>query len=186
MCFLSEEWTMKQTALVVIDVQNDYFEGGLFPLWNTQNALEKTLEAMTFALDKGMPIILVQHVANPVEGGAPFFNAASHGVDLHPQVKALAPEAPVVVKHFADSFEQTNLEELLSSLNIEKLLLCGMMTQHCVTHTAISASAEKYVVDVIGEACTTREALLHHIALSALSRRVGCVSIDEAFSSFVE
>ncbi|REG84378.1 cysteine hydrolase family protein [Marinomonas pollencensis] len=174
---------MKQTALLVIDVQNDYFDEGLFPLWNTQSVLNNILDTMKHALANNTPIIFIQHVADPAEGDAPFFNPATHGVELHPQITALAPNAPLVIKHFADSFEQTNLEEVLSSLNVETLLLCGMMTQHCITHTALSASAEKYQVEVIGKACTTREALLHHIALAGLSRRVNCVSIEKAASS---
>jgi len=50
------------------------------------------------------------------------------------------------VKHFADSFEKTKLEETLAKLGVTELLLCGMMTQNCVTHTAISKAAEKYNV----------------------------------------
>ena len=174
---------MKRSALLVIDPQNDYFENGLFPLWNTQNTLEKMLEAMALAESNNIPIIFVQHVANSALGAAPFFNPNTSGVDIHSQIKASAPSATVVVKHCADAFEQTVLEEVLSSLGVERLILCGMMTQNCITHTAISKSAEKYDVEVIGEACTTREELLHLIALNAISNRVSCVSLKEAFRS---
>lgn len=172
---------MKRTALIVIDPQIDYFEEGLFPLWNTQATLINILAAMNFAKNNGFPIVFIQHVANDFSGKGPFFNPNTKGVDIHSDIMACAPNAPIVVKHFADAFEQTDLQKTLDSLGIEKLILCGMMTQNCVTHTAISKSAEQYEVEIIGEACTTREELLHLIALNAISTRVRCVSIKEAF-----
>ncbi|WP_392384396.1 cysteine hydrolase family protein [Marinomonas primoryensis] len=172
---------MKRTALLVIDPQNDYFEGGLFPLWNTQDTLETILKAITHAQANDIPVVLIQHVVDSSLGVAPFFNPGTMGVEIHPQVLALAPNATVVMKHFADAFEQTELNAVLSALKVERLLLCGMMTQNCVTHTALSKAAEEYDVKVIGEACTTREEMLHLIALNAISIRVPCVSIKESF-----
>jgi nicotinamidase-related amidase len=78
----------------------------------------------------------------------------------------------VVIKEFADSFEKTNLEETLAKIGVTDLLVCGMMTQNCVTHTAISKAAEKYNVTVVVDCCTTVSEILHQIALHALSTRV--------------
>ena len=83
-----------------------------------------------------------------------------------------AAGAPVVVKQFADSFEQTNLTALLTDLGVTDLLVCGMMTQNCVTHTAISKAAEKYSVTVLIDCCTTVSEILHLIALHGMSTRV--------------
>jgi nicotinamidase-related amidase len=63
---------------------------------------------------------------------------------------------------------------------VTELLVCGMMTQNCVTHTAISKSAEKYTVTVLSDCCTTVSEMLHHIALHALSTRVALVPGGEA------
>ncbi|MGE0758829.1 MAG: isochorismatase family protein [Pirellulaceae bacterium] len=60
--------------------------------------------------------------------------------------------APIVVKEYADSFEKTNLEETLRKLGVTELLVGGMMTQNCVTHTAISKAAEKYDVTILPDA----------------------------------
>ena len=128
-------------ALLVIDLQNDYFPGGKFPLWNTDVVLQNLEQAMAKAHAQGVPVIHIQHIAK--QGMAPFFNAGTPGVDIHPRILAAAPQAPIVVKEFADSFEQTNLEETLTKLGVTDLLVCGMMTQNCVTHTAISKAAEK-------------------------------------------
>jgi nicotinamidase-related amidase len=159
---------MKQ-ALLVIDVQNDYFPGGAFPLWNADGTLESVARAVGRAREKGIPVILVQHVAR---GPAPFFREGTPGAELHEKLRAAAPDAHVVVKEFADSFEKTTLEETLARLGATELLLCGMMTQNCVTHTALSKAAEKYSVTVVADACTTVSEILHQIALHAMSPRV--------------
>lgn len=170
---------MKQ-ALLVIDVQNDYFPGGKFPLWNTDAVLQTMENAIHSAKAKGVPVILVQHIASSKMGIAPFFNEGSSGAEIHPQILAAAAGAPVVVKQFADSFHQTTLEATLQQLGITDLLICGMMTQNCVTHTAISKAAEKYRVSVLVDGCTTVNELLHQIALHALSIRVALVPSTEA------
>lgn len=81
---------------------------------------------------------------------------------------------------FADAFVQTNLDQLLAGLGVTDLLVCGMMTQNCVTHTAISKSAEKYHVVILPDCCTTVDEMIHKIALNALSNRVEIVPVGEA------
>jgi nicotinamidase-related amidase len=85
-----------------------------------------------------------------------------------------------VIKEFADSFVKTNLEEILTGLGADELLVCGMMTQNCVTHTAISKSAEKYKVSILPDCCTTVDEMLHNIALHAVSTRVSLVPSKDA------
>ena len=164
--------TPSKRALIVIDLQNDYFPCGLFPLWNTEETLRNIVAAIGKARALGIPVIHVQHIANAAKGIAPFFNAGTPGVDIHPEVLAAAPDAPVVVKEYADSFHGTALEEVLSGLGVDELLVCGMMTQNCVTHTAIAKGAEKYKVTVLTDCSTTVNEMLHLIALNALSTRV--------------
>ncbi len=159
-------------ALLVIDLQNDYFPGGSYALWNTEQTLDNIEQAITAASAKGIPVIHIQHIADPALGLAPFFNEGTEGAKVQARVLAAAPNAPVVVKTYADSFEQTNLEETLSGLGVTELLVCGMMTQNCVTHTAISRAAEKYTVSILVDCCTTVDEMLHNIALHAVSTRV--------------
>lgn len=92
---------------------------------------------------------------------------------------AAAPQAEVVIKHYADSFEQTNLEQVLSRQGVDELLVCGMMTQNCVTHTAISKAAEKYKVSMLMDCCTTVDEMIHNIALHAVSTRVELVASEQ-------
>ena len=162
-------------ALLVIDLQHDYFPTGKFPLWNADVVLGNIELAIQKANAKTIPVILIQHIASSKQGPAPFFNEGTTGAEIHPRILAAAPNAPVIVKAFADSFHQTTLEESLSKLGITELLVCGMMTQNCVTHTAISKAAEKYRVSVLIDGCTTVTEILHHIALHALSTRVNLI-----------
>lgn len=166
-------------ALLVIDLQNDYFPGGKFPLWNTDVVLQNIERVIAKANAQGIPVIHIQHIANSTLGIAPFFNEGTAGADIHPRILAAAPNAPVIVKQYADSFEQTTLAETLTKFDVTELLLCGMMTQNCVTHTAISKAAEKYDVTILPDCCTTVDAMIHNIALHAVSTRVKlCPSSD--------
>lgn len=171
---------MSKPALIVIDVQNDYFPGGAFPLCNTEATLNAVERAIGKARAKGVPVVHVQHLADPAGGVAPFFNAGTRGSEIHDRVKTAAPNAPVVVKHFADSFERTKLFETLEGLGVDQLVLCGMMTQNCVTHTALSRQSDRYKsVKVLTDACTTVSEMLHAIALHALSTRVELTSVED-------
>ncbi len=165
-------------ALLVIDVQNDYFPNGKFPLWNTEEVLTSIERAIERATAENIPVILVQHV---VKGQpAPFFADATSGVEIHPRLRAALPDAHVVEKAHADSFLETKLEETLKRLNITELLVCGMMTHNCVTHTAISQSADKYRITVLPDCCASVSETIHLLALDALSDRVKLAQSVEA------
>lgn len=166
-------------ALLLIDLQNDYFEDGKFPLWNTANVLGNIKQLIIKLQKQGIPVIHVQHIADSSHGIAPFFNEGSVGAAIHAQVLQLAPSATIVIKKFADSFHETDLESVLSKLAVDELLICGMMTQNCVTHTAISKQAEKYKVSVVMDCCTTVSEMLHNIALHALSTRVNLITLAD-------
>lgn len=166
-------------ALLLIDLQNDYFPGGKFPLWNTDAVLQNIVRAIEKANAQGIPVIHIQHIANSKLGIAPFFNEGTPGAEIHPRILTAAPNAPIVVKEFADSFERTTLEDKLARLGVDELLVCGMMTQNCVTHTAISKAAEKYNVTILPDCCTTVDEMIHNIALHAVSTRVKLVPSSE-------
>ena len=168
-----------QKALIVIDLQNDYFPEGKFPLWNTEQTLANIEAAISKAHEQNIPVIVVQHIANSEMGIAPFFNKGSSGANIHSRIVQAAPEARIIIKEFADSFEKTNFEQTLKELNIDELLICGMMTQNCVTHTAISKKAESYKVSILVDCCTSVDEMIHNIALHAVSTRVPLVPADQ-------
>lgn len=164
-------------ALIVIDIQNDYFQSGKFPLWNTENTLNNVEKAIEKANDNNIPVILIQHIA---DGSSSFFNEGTEGAEIHPRILKAAPNGKKVIKKFADSFYETNLDEVLSQLGVEEILVCGMMTQNCVVFTAISKEAEKYSVKILSDCCTTVNESIHKIALKGVSTRVELFSYNEA------
>ena len=166
-------------ALIIIDLQNDYFPDGKFPLWNTENTLSNIEKAIEIAKSKNIQIILVQHIADSSLGIAPFFNKNTKGVEIHSKILSKLPKANIVIKSYADSFYKTNLEEVLNKLECTELLLCGMMTQNCVTHTAISKFAEKYKISIIADCCTTVNEMIHKIALNAVSIRIPLILLKD-------
>lgn len=172
-------------ALVIIDIQNDYFQSkaGGFPLHASDEMLAQVLKVIYRAKQAGVPCVLVQHIADTTAGPAPFFNPGTSGVELHEQIMRALPQAPIVVKAFADAFHETNLDATLQDLGARELVLCGMMTQNCVAHTALSKAAETYEISVLTDACTTVSDALHAIALHALSTRVQLKSSADVFEA---
>jgi nicotinamidase-related amidase len=164
-------------ALIVIDIQNDYFANGKFSLWNTENTLNNVEKAIEKANANNIPVILIQHIA---DSSMPFFNEGTEGVEIHPRILQAAPNATKVIKNFADSFYKTKLEEVLSQLEVEEILVCGMMTHNCVVFTSISKDAEKYSVKILSDCCTTVSEPVHLIALNGVATRVELLNYNEA------
>lgn len=159
-------------ALIVIDIQNDYFPGGVFTLENAESACKGAIEAIEQAKLDGWLVVGVQHV-NPPEARA--FVPDSEGVKIHPTVSAALGDAAVVIKHQADSFFETNLEQVLRDAGITDIYLTGMMTQHCVTHTALSPQAHGMNVHIVTKGCAAPAQALSDLALQGLSARCSLV-----------
>lgn len=157
-----------KNALVVIDIQNDYFPGGAFTLENTDAACKGAVEAIEQAKRDGWLVVGVQHV-NSAE--ALVFNPASEGVEIHKDIAAALGDASIVIKSEADSFFETDLEEILSDAEVTDIYLTGMMTQHCVTHTALSPQARKLRVHIIAKGCAAPTKAMSDLALQGLSAR---------------
>lgn len=167
-------------VLIVIDVQKEYCPGGAYPLWNMEETVENIKKALKAAAEKDVPVVLIQH-CYPADAGAPFFIEGTPNVEIVDEIRALAPDAPVVKKVDGDSFYHTNLEEILSGMGAEELIITGMMTHNCVVFTALSKGAEKYSVKIIPECTTTIDPNVHSMALAGLEVRIPFVSVEQAF-----
>lgn len=159
-------------ALIVIDIQNDYFAGGALQLENAEPACDAAIQAIEKAKQDGWLVVGIQH-ANPQ--GAPALVAGTDGARIHADVAAALGDAPLVSKHQADSFFETELEALLKKADITDIHLVGMMTQHCVTHTALSPQARDFGVHIIGAGCAAPMQMLSDLALQALGARCDVV-----------
>lgn len=150
-------------TLLVIDIQNEYFPGGALPLWSPEEIEARLVSAIGMARAAGDRIVLVRHVSTEAAG---LFAADGSGIGIRPAILAAAGDAPIVTKHYADAFQDTNLMEHLAGT--DELLVCGMMTQNCVVFTAISRAADGLRITVIGDLCTAPTETVHLIALNAL------------------
>ena len=74
-------------VLLLIDLQNDYFPGGQFPLGNTETTLSNIKAVINAAQTKGIAVIHIQHIADPKMGIAPFFNQGTEGAAIHSQIQ---------------------------------------------------------------------------------------------------
>jgi nicotinamidase-related amidase len=143
-----------KTALIIIDVQKDYFPGGKYPLVNPLEAAQKAYMLLQCFRERGGHHVHIQHIAK--KPNATFFISGDHGTDIHDSVAHFEGE-PIVYKHEPNSFLNTNLLELLRSWEIERVVICGMMTHMCVDATARAASDLGFQVIVAGDACATRD-----------------------------
>ncbi|MBI5132063.1 MAG: isochorismatase family protein [Rhodopseudomonas palustris] len=163
-------------ALLVIDIQNDYFAGGALPLWQAEETEARLVAAIGKARAAGDRVILVQHVSTAPTGP---FVAGSVGVAIRPAILAAAGEAPIVTKHVADAFQDTDLATHLNG--IDDLLVAGMMTQNCVVFTALSRAADGLRVRVVGDLCTAPTGVVHQVALNALASKTEVAAAAEVW-----
>lgn len=164
-------------ALLVIDIQNDYFAGGALPLWQPEEIEVRIVSAIGLALAAGDRIILVRHVSTATTGP---FVADSIGAAIRPTVLATAGNVPVVTKNYADAFQDTDLAEHLAG--IDELLISGMMTQNCVVFTAMSRAADGFRVRVVGDLCTAPTEIVHQIALNALHSKIDVATAADTWA----
>ena len=141
-----------KTALLIIDIQNDYFEGGRKTLNNADKASLNAKLILEKCRLENIPVIHIQHINN--REGATFFIADTEGIYIHDNVKPLAEEK-VIVKHWPNSFRETELLSYLQSLDIEGLIVCGMMTHMCIDTTVRAAKDLGFINLLIGDACAT-------------------------------
>jgi nicotinamidase-related amidase len=140
-------------ALLIVDIQNDYFPGGRMELEGAEAAAARAAVLLSRFRDAGRPVIHVQHVSN--RPGATFFLPDTPGVEIHEAVRPRAGET-VIVKHFPNSFRDTPLADRLRSRDIGELTLAGMMTHMCIDTTVRAAFDLGLRCTLAHDACATR------------------------------
>lgn len=153
-----------KTALIVVDLQNDYFKGGDWELLGTEAAAKKAEELLDFARKHDMPVVHIRHEFTTDD--APFFRPNSKGAEIHPSVANLKNE-PVVLKHFINSFRETNLKEILDIQNIERVLVCGAMSHMCIDGITRAANDFGYKCTVAHDACATLDLEFNDVKVPA-------------------
>lgn len=137
-------------ALLLIDIQRDYFPGGAHPLVGPDAAADAAAEVLARFRQRGEPVVHVQHVWDAPD--AQYLRPDTPGVE-HDSRVAPAAQEPVVVKAQPNAFIGTELERRLREQHIDRLVLAGMMTSMCVDATARAAVDLGFEVVVVGDAC---------------------------------
>ena len=132
MSFMTEN---PKRALLVVDVQNEYFTGKL-PITYPAGSLANVLSAMDAAREHGVPVVAIQHESPQPD--APVFRKGSKEWELHPQVSA-RPHEVLIHKSLPGSFTGTQLETWLREHSVGTVVIAGYMTQMCCDTTARQA-----------------------------------------------
>ncbi|KFM99947.1 cysteine hydrolase family protein [Bacillus clarus] len=154
-----------KTALLLVDIQNDYFPNGKMELRNPVIASECASQLLQHFREKNKPIFHIQHVAT--KDNATFFLPNTEGVHIHENVRPLKAET-VILKHYPNSFRETSLLEQLQRLEIEHVVICGMMTHMCIDATVRAAFDFGLHCTVIHDACTTKDLSFKNATIPAV------------------
>ncbi len=174
-------------VLLVIDIQNFYFEGGRLALAGPVEASRNARRVLDRFRARGWPVIHVQHLPDGVDAPCP--DSGDTATRIHPEVLPLPGEL-VVVKHHANAFRGTGLLDALRARAAGRVVVCGMQTHMCVEAAARAAADFGFAVTVIADACATRTlgfggvevpaSHVHATALAAIANMYGRVlSTDE-------
>lgn len=155
---------MKKTALVIIDLQKDYFPGGKFPLYDIMSVAENSKELLAVVRKKGIPVIHVQHQF--MEKDAPFFVSGTEGVKIHESVQPLEGEE-VIVKNYPNAFKDTSLKAMLDRNQYSRLIVIGAMAQMCIDATVRAALDNGYQTVLIHDAVASHDAQFENVEVSA-------------------
>lgn len=142
------------TALLIIDIQNDYFPNGKMELSNPEKAAANAGKVLKWFRQNNGSIFHIQHISTREAAG--FFLPNTEGVKINEAVLPLENER-IIIKHTPNSFFKTELERELKAIGATKLVIVGMMTHMCVDATVRAAKELGFDTTLIEDACTTRD-----------------------------
>jgi nicotinamidase-related amidase len=152
-------------ALLVIDVQNEYFTGKL-PITYPEGSLENILRAIRAARSKAIPVVFIQHTSSQKE--AKTFRKESEEWKLHPALDVTGRDR-LMEKTLPGSFTGTDLEAWLRERRVDTVVIAGYMTQMCCDTTARQAMHLGFSVEFLSDATGTL----------AISNEAGSVTAEE-------
>ncbi len=145
---------MGKRAVVVVDIQNEYFPSGKLPLVGIAEAAANAAKVIAAARAKGDEIIYIRHEAAAPD--APIFTPGSAGVEINSAVKPAQSE-PVIVKHYPNAFRDTGLKPMLDAKGVSDVVIVGAMSHMCIDATSRAAADFGYNTVIVHDACATRD-----------------------------
>lgn len=141
-------------ALILVDIQNDYFPGGTMELVGMADAANNARKVLDVFRDSGAPLFHIQHLS--VRPDATFFIPDSEGVKHHDVVTPRAGEN-LIRKNFPNAFRATDLEQQLQATGVEGIVIVGAMSHMCIDATTRAAFDAGFRCTVVEDACATRD-----------------------------
>ena len=157
-------------ALVIVDIQRDYFPGGNMPLHEPEAAAAKAGQVLEAFRAAGDPVVHVQHLG---AAGAGFLEEGTDGAEI------MAPVTPqdgetLITKRAPNSFLGTDLEEHLRNLDVDEVVVTGMMTSMCVDATTRAGADLGFEMTLVPDACAAPD-------LEFAGRRVAAEDVHASF-----
>lgn len=140
-------------ALLIVDIQNDYFPGGAMELEGSPEAGARAAALLQAFRQRSLPVVYIRHVA--ARPGATFFLPGTKGSEIHDCVAPMAGET-VFQKQYPNAFRETPLLEHLKGLRVTDLVVAGMMTHMCIDTTVRAAADLGFACLLAGNACATK------------------------------
>lgn len=177
-----------KTALILIDLQMDYFTPGKLPIPDGNRVVDRAVQLRDWATELGIAVVHIQQLSN---AASPIFAIGSAGVAIHPRLAPRVGET-VITKTFPSSFDNTELHSFLQARGITTLIMAGFMAHMCVETTARTAVPLGYAVIVAADACASRDLPaydangvvphqeVHRNALTAIADRFADILSTEA------
>ena len=146
--------TMSHTALILVDIQNDYFSDRKWTLIGQEEAAQQATRLLEHFRALNRPVFHIRHIADNTE--APFFAKGTTGSEIHTAVTPFAGEQ-VIIKSEINSFKGTDLLQALKEQDISKLVIAGSMSHMCVDAIVRAAADYGFKCTVAEDACATRD-----------------------------
>src|SRR3989338_6847119 len=150
------------TALLLLEFQNDYFPNGRIPLEKSLEASNRAQTVLNAFREKKLPIIHIQHISTHPD--ATYFLPCTKGAEFYPALQPHQGEM-IIKKHYPNSFKDTGLLNHLIKNQINHLIICGMMTHLAIDATVRAAYDLGFSCTVLHDACTTRQLEFNHMPI---------------------
>lgn len=151
-------------ALILIDLQNDYFPDGSMELEGMEGAADNARRLLDRFRSTQGKLFHIQHFS--VRPGSTFFVPDTKGVEINDKVVPSSGET-VIEKNYPNSFRDTALLEMLRENGVDSLLICGAMSHMCIDATTRAAFDLGFACTVAQDACATRDLMFGEQVIKA-------------------
>jgi len=162
---------LDSTALIIIDIQNFYFQGGAMELVEPEKAAEQAKILLSYFRQNNGLVVHVKHDFSP-------------GGEIHQLVKPIENEK-VFTKKEVNAFLNTGLNEYLKQNNIKYVTLCGMQTHMCLEAGTRAAHDLGYTCTVVEDACATRDLKFGEVTVKAKEVHYSTLSTLKSYGKVV-